>query len=129
MKKKIFIIEDDLAIIDVTSYILQEEGYDVYVRTRFPGMEFIEELMPDLIILDMLLPDVGGPNICKRIKKNRKTRMIPVVLVSAYPKEQIETTAKSCDANGYLTKPYDIQVFVNYIKQFTKDNYTPIVKD
>lgn len=126
MKKKVFIVEDDLAIIDVTSYLLQEAGYDVYVRTRFPGMEFIEELMPDVIILDMLLPHVGGPNICKKIKKNKKTKIIPVILVSAYPREQIEATAKSCEANGYMTKPYDIDAFVKYVRQFTKDNYTPL---
>ncbi|MCJ8208679.1 response regulator [Mucilaginibacter sp. RS28] len=113
---KILIIEDNQDILEIMGYILTTEGYDV---ASFPDASFIEELhdiKPDLILIDELLPEVRGSEICAKLKAIPKYKHIPMLLVSTIP--NISKIAEGCSADGFIEKPFDISDLSTIIKRF-----------
>src|SRR5690242_6621778 len=83
---KILVVDDDKDILDALQIILEHEGFDV--RTIFKGDETYQEAdacKPDLILLDVLMSGNDGRTICKNLKSDRKTKHIPIILMSAHP--------------------------------------------
>lgn len=113
--KEIFLVEDDDGIRELISYLLQTENYKV---TAFSvAREFqqtIKEKHPDLILLDVMLPDGNGVNICKDLGEDEGTRDIPVVLMSAHADAGI---SEDDHAKDFISKPFDIEDFLNRIKK------------
>jgi len=107
-EQKILIIEDDPAILDLLCYILSAEGYQVIASLHGTEADMLQEILPDLVLLDMRLHGVAkaGARICLRIKTNIYTRSIPVILISAEP--DIQSIAKDCYADDYISKPFNI---------------------
>lgn len=114
MLKHILVVEDDPDISEIIEYILSDSGYEV--DTSATATEFFrrfEELNPDLIILDVRLPDGDGRELCKAIKSNIKTRSIPVIMMSAHL--DITQAIKEAGANDFIPKPFDINNFINRV--------------
>ena len=115
MKKKIFILEKDKGILEMVSYVLEDEGYDVKAITTEHGIfEHIENYKPDAILLDIVTPSEQGMEICRTLKVNTKTKHIPVIVLSTHSKV-IETIKKVC-ADDVLPKPFDIDVLINMLR-------------
>jgi two-component system phosphate regulon response regulator PhoB len=114
MSKKILIIEDDLDILDMMDYILQDEGYEVTATLDCKPVEEIASLKPDLILLDNRLGENSGSNACRELKTTATTAHIPVILVSA----NMHLAQLSMDslADGYMAKPFDIQELVAVVR-------------
>lgn len=114
--KNILVVEDNNAILDVITLILQSEAYKVTGLGK--GMDMtahINESMPDLIILDIMLPDGDGRELLKDLRSSTKTAHIPVLMISArYTSENIQHGPFR--PNGFLPKPFDIDDLLNKIE-------------
>lgn len=113
-QKTVFIVEDDPDIRDVIFLVLSGHKYEV--RMLSSATELKEEMnaqLPDLIVLDVRLPDGNGLDICKQLKQDRLTERIPVILMSANNYQA--ATVQSADA--YIGKPFDIAVFKDAVEK------------
>ena len=107
MKAKVFLVEDDQSIVSLVQYNLQKEGFNV--QTSGNGEEAIKDLKnyePDLILLDWMLPDLSGLNICKSLKKDKKHKNIPIIMLTAKGQEEDKVSALNSGADDYITKPF-----------------------
>jgi signal transduction histidine kinase/ligand-binding sensor domain-containing protein/DNA-binding response OmpR family regulator len=94
-----------------------DDTYDVYeARNGREGWDLAVQLIPDVIISDILMPDVDGYEFCKRIKKDERTSHIPLLLLTALHSREHEIEGLSCGADDYLTKPFDISILQNKIE-------------
>lgn len=107
--KHILVIDDDADILDAIRFTLEDEGYEV---TTSEKAEYAENLinnegeLPELIILDVLLSGKDGRTICKHLKAEKKTKKIPVIMISAHP--DAEKSVKEVGADDFIAKPFDI---------------------
>ncbi|MEY3414862.1 MAG: phosphate regulatory protein, partial [Pseudomonadota bacterium] len=89
MGANIFIVEDEKPIITLLQYNLEKEGYKVnFSETGEEGIQSIKKNVPDLVILDWMLPDFSGIEVCKQIKKINKLKNIPVLMLTAKSEEE-----------------------------------------
>lgn len=116
MPKKILVIEDDNDILDLIQYILEDEGYQVLPSNKIEPITAVISYQPDLVLLDNRLADGFGHKLCENIKSHPATKAIPVILVSAT--RDLEMVAKDCNADTYLTKPFDLQQLINIVKEY-----------
>lgn len=114
--KNILIIEDNHAILDVITLILQSEAYKVTGLNKSADMmKNIDAFKPDLMILDIMLPDADGRELLSQIRTNQKTANIPVLMISAkYTAENIKHGEYK--PNGFLAKPFDIDDLLDKIE-------------
>ncbi len=106
MAKLIFILEDNEDLRELYRYILEDEDYDI---TTFSTVsEFMEHSIatPDLYLLDVMLPDGDGIELCKELKKDSRTANIPVIMVSAH--QDIADVKLQCPDSDFIAKPFDI---------------------
>ena len=114
--KNILVVEDNHAILDVITLILQSEAYKVTGLNKSADMmSHIDTLKPDLIILDIMLPDADGRELLKRLRSEENTKDIPVLMISArYTAENVEHG--EFKPNGFLAKPFDIDELLDRIE-------------
>ena len=115
-KKKILIVDDDEALVRILSINLAMEGFEVY--TAFDGMSAVmnaHKVNPDLIILDVRMPAGDGFSVVERLKSSTKTFTIPILFLSAIPKEDIEEKALQAGVNHCFSKPFDPMALMDYI--------------
>jgi response regulator RpfG family c-di-GMP phosphodiesterase len=104
---RVVVVEDDQASADVLQRRLQANGMVVSVANDGKrGIELVEELLPDLVLLDVMLPDTDGYDVCLRIKSNSATSPIPVIFLSARGEVVDKVRGLSCGAADYITKPF-----------------------
>ncbi len=113
----ILLIEDDLATIRLlTSYF---DSKNITCKGVVSGTKGLEELVsnpPKLVLLDIILPDYSGYEICKKIKNNQRLKNIPVFLLTAIPGSEVEKHMKEVKADGYILKPFDFSDFESLFK-------------
>ncbi|NHA07887.1 response regulator [Mucilaginibacter sp. HC2] len=119
MAKKILVIEDDKDIRDTIVYVLEEEGYEVIASDNARILKKVNDLEPDLILLDNWLTDwtsdLSGQQLSKALKNNPTTRHIPVILVSAV--NNLKEIAQAGEADGYIQKPFDLTELSEVVKR------------
>jgi len=114
----ILLIEDDLSTIELVTNFFEAKGYTSKgVITGAKGLEELNFSLPKLILLDIILPDVSGFTICKKIKKNEKFKNIPVIYLTAVPRNQVKEKMEETKADGYILKPFDLSDF-DFVFQF-----------
>ena len=114
--KNVLVIEDNHAILDVITLILQSESYKVNGLNKSADMLLhIEQFKPDLIILDIMLPDADGRDLLKTLRSDKKTEHIPVLMISARYTEQ-NVQHGEFKPNGFLAKPFDIDDLLDRIE-------------
>lgn len=107
MEKNIYLVEDDADIRELIRYLLSKYGYNVFqCATAHIFREKMNERLPDLIILDIMLPDGNGVDICAEIKSNEATRHIPVLLMSANINNALKFNESA--AEDFISKPFNI---------------------
>jgi len=115
MKKKILVVENDIDILEIISFVLIEEGYEpILCRTEAGIINTIDQNMPDMIILDVVQPTELGTELCRNLKATQATSHIPVLVLSTHPKIKI---VKEVCADEVLTKPFDISLLLEVVKQ------------
>jgi len=114
MKKKILVIDDNPVILKMIEAILENRNYvATTITTGEAGIKEVESSPPDLIILDVVLPDMDGWEVCKVLKRNDNTKNIPIIMLTG-KKTGIEHEIKSFDfgADDYLIKPFNTGVLL-----------------
>ena len=107
MKAKILIVEDEESIVTLVKYNLEKEGYKISHHAN--GEDAIQEAkdnLPDLILLDWMLPNLSGIEICKIIKSDKKTKHIPIIMLTAKGEEEDKIKGLNSGADDYITKPF-----------------------
>jgi len=120
--KKILVIEDDKDIRDTIVYILEEENYEVISSEDSKILKSIEEIRPDLILLDNWLTDwksdANGQQLSKSLKSAPATSHIPIIIISAV--SNIKEIAEAGNADGYLRKPFDLTELTAIVNKHVK---------
>ena len=117
-KKRILVIDDEPDFVRVVQLRLEAAGYDVTVA--FDGMQGVSSAhkeKPDLIILDIMMPAMHGHRVCEALKKSSKSRIIPIIYLTAKGSKEDEELAYKLGAEHFLTKPYDPEVLLETIKK------------
>lgn len=108
MQKLIFIVEDETDILELVAMKLQAAGYEAKCFERaIPMLEALEEEIPSLIVLDLMLPDMDGMEACKKIKGNPATESIPILMLTARVEVEDRIMGLELGADDYVTKPFD----------------------
>jgi len=108
----VLLIEDDLPTIRLIKSFFESRG--VICKGAISGMKGYEELLgssPKLILLDIILPDISGYELCKRIKENEDFKDIPIYFLTAIPETEVEKKLEETGADGYILKPFDFSDF------------------
>ncbi|MHA1350601.1 MAG: response regulator, partial [Promethearchaeota archaeon] len=108
----ILLIEDDLATIRLLTSYFESKGYSCKgVVSGTKGLEELTNNPPKLVLLDIILPDYSGYDICKRIKASKELQNIMVYLLTAIPGSEVEKNLEDSNADGYILKPFDFSDF------------------
>jgi two-component system, OmpR family, phosphate regulon response regulator PhoB len=117
MLKRILIIEDDNAILNVLETVLGNNNFDVSGINRTDNIiETIKEYKPDLVLTDYLLFGMDGGHICQLIKSTKETNHIPVILITAY--KDLAVALGNFGFDAFITKPFSIKGLLKTIKSF-----------
>lgn len=117
MASLIYVVEDDQNIREIESFALKNSGY--IVEAFDSGKAFftrIKEKMPDLVLLDIMLPDIDGMEILKRLKNDLDMRRIPVIMVTAKSSEIDKVKGLDQGADDYMTKPFGVMELISRVK-------------
>ncbi|MEC7760548.1 MAG: phosphate regulon transcriptional regulator PhoB [Pseudomonadota bacterium] len=116
-KPLVLLVEDEPAQREILRYNLASEGYDVSIAENGDdAMVLVEEIGPDLILLDWMLPGVSGIEICRRVKSRRETTDIPVIMLSARSDEMDRVRGLETGADDYMVKPFSVQELMARIR-------------
>ncbi len=127
--KKILLIEDDADLFSLLQYNLEKEGFLLTgLQTGRGAIELCRKVRPDLILLDIMLPDSDGLDICKGIRKDTDLAAIPVIFLTARAAETDRIIGLEIGANDYVVKPFSIRELIARIKlQFRNQTQPPRV--
>lgn len=117
----IMIVEDDQAVQDMLAFALKRAGYEPILSPN--GLDALyqaTQLVPDLIILDLMMPWASGDAVLGFIRSTSVLKEVPVLVLSAHPKG--EELARQLDANAFLAKPADLQAILNSVRQLLTPN-------
>ncbi|WP_432713113.1 response regulator transcription factor [Pedobacter sp.] len=114
MVKRIHVLEDDTDIRYIIEFLLKDEGYELQLSSSFAELkEKLKDSLPDLFILDVMLPDGDGSEICSDLKGDLFTKHIPIIVMSA--NDQNKNKSMEAGADDYIQKPFDIDYIVTRI--------------
>jgi len=117
MKRRVVIVEDEEDIVNLVKYNMEREGYSVdFAYTGSEGLRKIEDLRPDLVILDIMLEDIDGFTVCRRLKSSPNTRDIPVIMLTAKSEDVDIITGLEVGADDYITKPFSPRVLLARVR-------------
>jgi CheY-like chemotaxis protein len=109
-KKKILLLDDSTITLEMERAVLEDRGYEVAVASNL--LEFQAELdrfKPEIILTDLMMPDISGKDIVRVLKQDFHTEQIPIVLFSSKPDEELAEIAEQAGADGYLSKSHGIE--------------------
>jgi two-component system, OmpR family, response regulator len=107
MPRTVLVVDDERDTNDILASLVEARGFEaVQVFTGNEALEFIAKQAPDVILLDVMLPDMDGFELCDRLKRARETNLIPVVMVTALEDSHHRAAGVRVGANGYLSKPF-----------------------
>jgi CheY-like chemotaxis protein len=118
MSKKILVVDDEPDILKVVLFRLNKLGYEVLTATNgIEALDSARENIPDLILLDLMIPVLDGVEVAKRLKSEEETKYIPIIVLTAST-HKVAEKAKECQAEDYITKPFVPEELVEKIKKF-----------
>jgi len=117
MQATVLLVEDDMAQREMLSYNLEAAGYNVIITDNGEdALILVDENDPDLIILDWMMPRLSGLETCRRLKSNKKTKNIPVLMLSARSEEVDRVRGLDIGADDYVVKPYAVAELMARVK-------------
>ena len=120
--KKIVVVEDEPDILELLSYNLRREGFEVLVALDgAKGMSLIQKIRPDLVLLDLMLPGIGGLDICRQLKADSATQQIPIIMVTAYANLDAVSGARDTGVNEIMAKPLSVAALEKRIRHVLED--------
>jgi two-component system phosphate regulon response regulator PhoB len=119
MRQRIVIIEDEADIVEMVRYNFRKEGFEVesYARGK-EGLEAVRRTPPDLLLLDIMLPDEDGFSICRRLRADDRLRSLPVIFLTARGEEIDRIVGLEIGADDYVVKPFNPMELAARLKRF-----------
>ena len=118
---RVLIVEDERDVAELLRYNLGKEGYDVVVAaTGAEAVRQAHEARPDLVLLDIMVPQLNGWEICRRLKQDTETRAIPVIMVTGRVEEGDKVLGFEVGADDYVTKPFSPRELIARIRAVTR---------
>ena len=126
MRERILIVDDEPDIVEVLEYNLRQAGFTVVtVRDGATAMAEVRRQRPDLILLDVMLPDLSGTEICKRLRRDAATETVPIIMITALGTEIDRVVGLEVGADDYVVKPFsprELVLRINAILRRTQAN-------
>ena len=117
LAKKVLIVEDEKEILNLVKLYLEKEGYRVYTAVNgLEGLKQVKAERPDLVILDLMLAEMDGLEVCKRLRANQDTAMLPIIMLTAKAGETDTIIGLELGADDYVTKPFSPKALVARVK-------------
>ena len=122
MKPRILLVEDEPALVTLLAYNLEAEGYQVLVEARGDTAaqslqeSLLQENLPDLVVLDWMLPGLSGIELCRRLRQRQETRALPIIMLTARGEESERVRGLATGADDYVVKPFSIAELMARIK-------------
>lgn len=116
MNKRVLVVDDDQSIQRVLVQTLQLEGYEV--ATASDGVEAMETLagqLPDVVILDVMMPKLDGLDVLKRMRADERTQTVPVILLTARSSQEDIWEGWQSGVDYYMTKPFDVEELLRFL--------------
>lgn len=121
-RSKILVVEDEESLLKLESILLTSKGYDVDgVMDGRSALEYVAATPPDLVLLDVMLPEIDGFEVCSRLKADPSTAHIPIVLLTAKKNGQDFQRGREACADAYITKPFKSVKVVETIENLLLD--------
>ena len=118
---KILVIEDEKDIVETLEYNLTKDGFKIYkANDGKAGLKLAREKLPDLILLDLMLPQIEGTEVCKILKQQAKTANIPIIMLTAKSSEVDKVVGLEIGADDYVTKPFSMRELLARVKAILK---------
>jgi len=121
MNKKILIVDDEVDLVETVRFPLEEEGFTVLVS--YNGEDALDKARkekPDLILLDIMLPKLDGYKVCRLLKFDEQYKHIPILMLTARTQEKDKIIGMETGANGYITKPFEMEELIEKVKAYLK---------
>jgi two-component system, OmpR family, phosphate regulon response regulator PhoB len=116
-RPRILIIEDERGLTQALEYNFKREGYEVALaHDGVEGLRKAQTLLPDVVILDVMLPGLSGLDVCRELRAGERTRAIPILILTARAEETDQVVGFSLGADDYVTKPFNTKVLVQRVK-------------
>ena len=117
--KKILIVDDEQDIVESLKFVLEVSGFVCYTAFNGEdGLKLAKEIIPDLIILDVMMPRINGYKISRLLKFDKKYQNIPILMITARSQEEDKLIGEETGANEYITKPFDLDDVLNTVKKY-----------
>jgi two-component system, OmpR family, phosphate regulon response regulator PhoB len=124
-KKTVLVIEDERSLVEVLTYNLKKEGFEVVSATDGQdGLRRAQTALPDLVVLDLMLPVIEGLEVCRQLRAGSRTREIPILMLTARSEEVDEIVGFQMGADDYVTKPFKIKPLIQRIKALLRRKQT-----
>ncbi len=121
MAKKILVIDDEVFIAKIISYTLEDENYNVLIaHDGKEGLRLAMEAAPDLIVLDLMLPNIDGYEICRLLKLDEKYRHIPIIMLSARKENEDKRVSEEIGVDCFLGKPFSPDELVDKVHELIR---------
>ena len=121
MGKKLLIIDDEIDFVKMVEMRVKSAGYAVITASDgMDGLKKAREEKPDLIILDIMLPEIDGNHVCKILKGDPDHKNIPIIILTARTQKKDEELAKEAGADAYLQKPFESEILLDKIRELIK---------
>ena len=122
----IYVVEDDISIQEIESFALSNVGYQVEgFSTAGAFFEAMNRKIPDLVLLDVMLPDEDGLSIVKKLRMNRETVTVPIIMVTAKTTEMDKVKGLDIGADDYMTKPFGVMELISRVKAMLRRSVRP----
>lgn len=119
--KKVLIVDDEQDIVESLKFVLEAEGYECHTAYNGEdGLNSAKELVPDLIILDIMMPKMNGYKISRLLKFDKKYQSIPIIMLTARSQDDDKLIGEETGANEYITKPFDLDFVVEKVNKYLK---------
>jgi two-component system phosphate regulon response regulator PhoB len=114
---RILLIEDERGLIQSLTWYFNREGYETIVATDGQeGLRKAQSVVPDVVLLDLMLPGLGGLDVCRELRAAERTRDIPIIMITARAEETDQVVGFSMGADDYVTKPFSNKVLLQRVK-------------
>jgi len=121
VQRKILIVEDEVSLLKLESILLTTRGYKVSgVTDGLKALEEIKKDMPDLVLLDIMIPGIDGFEVCRRIKADPVTANLPVVMLTAKKSSADQARGIEAGADAYITKPFKSAKIIEVVEELLR---------
>src|SRR5450759_1345749 len=132
MPKKVLLVDDDEMLRKMTEVLLSKQGFEVTaVENGAKTLQQLKFMLPDVILMDVMMPDMDGFTVCREIRSNPVTASVPIIMLTALDSVENKVKGFEAGADDYLAKPFETAELVARINVMTKraEGSTPLIKE